>query len=266
MAMTRVATSNLTSYDFLKFAAIVLMVIDHTGHFFYPDDMWFRAIGRLSAPIWLFLIGYARSRDLPWQMWAGALFLMGINFVVGQALLPVYILGSMLLFRMILDPVMGAIKRDPKSLYPVTLVVFFLTLITAQLFEYGAAGFILVMAGYICRNRDEMGFDRARVLVFLIAAAVAHYLANTIFYFPGFSIEQKIFTGAALVFLMMGLGAFAPREYPRLTQNLPRPLVWLVQLGGRWSLELYVFHLTLFMLIALYRGAPGYAFFDFKLW
>lgn len=265
MNLNRGLTSSLTSYDFLKFAAIALMIVDHIGNFFYPEEMWWRVLGRFSAPIWFFLIGYARSRDLPLSMWGGMVFLALINFVCGLSLLPVSILGSMLLFRIILDPVMNHLRRDPKSLYPFAAVIFALTILTAPLFEYGSEGFIIVMAGYLCRNREAMNFDRARVAVFLMLTAFAHYFTSTIIFFTDFEMGQKIVTGLGLVALMLMLGQFRPAEYPVLTKKLPVPLTGLLKLGGRWSLEIYVVHLAALHLLALYNGDPGYALFEFRL-
>ncbi len=264
--MTRVQTPNLTSYDFVKAAALLLMIADHIGYFFFPDDMWWRALGRLSAPIWLFLIGYARSRDLSWQLWGGALVLMAVNFICGIGIFPVYILGSMLLFRLIIDPVMNFLKKDERSLYPVTLVVLALTLITSSLFEYGMEGFIFVMAGYLSRNRLEMGFSHNKLTVFLLVVAFAHYLASTMMFFSSFTLYQEIFIGLAMVGIMLGLGEFRPAEYPRLTGTLPRTATWLLQFFGRWSLEIYVVHLAALHLYALLSGAPGYNLFYFRFW
>jgi peptidoglycan/LPS O-acetylase OafA/YrhL len=259
--MTRVHTSNLTSYDFVKFAAIVLMIVDHIGHFYYPDEMWLRAIGRLSAPIWLFLIGYARTRDLSWHIWAGAGTLIAVDIICGQSPLPLSILGSMILYRLVLDPVMKGIKRNPQGLYPMVAVFFIATILTSQLFEYGTEGFVLVMAGYICRNADAMNFDKGKTAIFLMVAAFVHYLSVIIFFFPNFTLEQKLFTGVGLVALMLALGKFRAAEYPALTSALPRLITWLVQFGGRWSLEIYVAHLAVFHFIALYHGHAEYEIF-----
>ncbi len=32
----------LTAYDLLKTLAIILMVVDHIGAYFFPDQMWWR--------------------------------------------------------------------------------------------------------------------------------------------------------------------------------------------------------------------------------
>ena len=55
--MDKALPKNITSYDLFKTLALVLMIADHIGFYFYPNELWLRAFGRLSAPMWLFLIG-----------------------------------------------------------------------------------------------------------------------------------------------------------------------------------------------------------------
>src|SRR6185503_6836606 len=64
------ASSTSTSYlvdstDWLKAVAIILVSIDHFGYFFMEDDLWWAAFGRLAAPTFFFLVGYAKTRTVP---------------------------------------------------------------------------------------------------------------------------------------------------------------------------------------------------------
>jgi hypothetical protein len=45
----------MSAFD-IKIIAIITMVIDHTGLFFFPQDFLFRIIGRLSFPLFAWLI------------------------------------------------------------------------------------------------------------------------------------------------------------------------------------------------------------------
>src|SRR6516165_5689746 len=51
--------------DWLKTAAIVLVAVDHIGYFFMEDDTWWSVFGRLAAPTFFFLMGYAQTRAIP---------------------------------------------------------------------------------------------------------------------------------------------------------------------------------------------------------
>ena len=58
--------------DWLKAAAIVLVSVDHFGYFFMEDDIWWSAFGRLAAPIFFFLLGFAQARTVPLRwIWLG---------------------------------------------------------------------------------------------------------------------------------------------------------------------------------------------------
>lgn len=63
-------TKQLPSYKvldgtMLKLIAMICMVFDHVGDNFFPDQVWMRAIGRISMPLFAFCIseGFAHTRD-----------------------------------------------------------------------------------------------------------------------------------------------------------------------------------------------------------
>lgn len=49
----------------LKLIALITMIIDHVGAVFFPDVIWLRYIGRISMPIYAFLLsqGYRHTHD-----------------------------------------------------------------------------------------------------------------------------------------------------------------------------------------------------------
>src|SRR6185369_17314261 len=58
--------------DWLKTAAIISVSVGHFGYFFIEDDRWWSVVGRLAAPTFFFLMGYARSRTIPLNwIWLG---------------------------------------------------------------------------------------------------------------------------------------------------------------------------------------------------
>ena len=99
MSVAKALPREITSYDLLKTFAVVIMLIDHIGAYFFPEVLWWRAIGRIGFPIWFFLVGHASGRDLPFKLWGSALLLVGANFVTGMAIFPLNALVTIILIR-----------------------------------------------------------------------------------------------------------------------------------------------------------------------
>ena len=60
--------------DWLKTAAIILVSVGHFGYFFMEDDLWWSVFGRLAAPTFFFLMGYAQTRTVPLHwIWLGVI-------------------------------------------------------------------------------------------------------------------------------------------------------------------------------------------------
>lgn len=262
--MSRNLPQNLTSYDFLKTAAMVLMIIDHLSYYFFPDMLWLRCLGRLSAPMWLFLIGYARSRDFSARMWIGIFALAFTNFMVGAAVLPLSILATMLVARALLDPMMAYVRKTPSLLYPFSFVFVGMTLVTTSFLEYGSEVMLIVMLGYMVRHGDDLPFDKSQILQFALVAAMVHAFFQAFIFFS-LSTPQMLFVVASQVALFVALRHFPAAEYPKLTAAMPRFVTFFFQLCGRRSLELYVLHLILFRFVALGMGVEGLSPFNFHI-
>jgi hypothetical protein len=254
---------DITSYDLVKSAAVLLMIGDHIGAYFAPQDLWWRAFGRLCVPAWFFLIGYARSRDMGPRMWAGMAFLLLMNFAVGYPILPVNILGAMLVMRFFIDPVMGRAVRGQTEFWGAMATMFFLAIPTGMLVEYGSLGIILAGFGWLARRQDEIPDGRRFAWQALFFSLFSYILYQFMDF--GFRDSQTIFmaTGSALV--MAGLFCFRPQTYPALTARLPSPVVSFIRLLGRRSLEIYVLHLTIFKIAGLLLFPDRFHLFHFQL-
>ena len=87
----------VTYLDILKTVAIILMIIDHIGYYFFPENYWFRAIGRACVPVWFFLIGYANTRELPNRLLIAALILALADLILFQRVFSLNILVSFII-------------------------------------------------------------------------------------------------------------------------------------------------------------------------
>lgn len=257
--------SAITSYDWLKTLAVLLMLVDHTGYYFFPEDNWWRVVGRLCVPLWFFLIGYARSRDLDKRILVGALILTFADYAAGHYFIPVNILFSMLIIRIILDPVMQFCTKGLEALAFTGLVVLLFALPSTMLFEYGFLGVMLAMLGWLMRHRDDpdsMGEMTPGMMWIFVAFA---YLSFVVL--QGISFEFSRYQHMALAVGALGsfwlVMNFQPRTYPALTEKLG-PFAALLRFGGRRTLEIYVGHLILFKLLGVFLDPERFHPFTFK--
>lgn len=240
---------DLTSYDFVKAYAVLLMVVDHIGMYFYPEELWLRVIGRLCVPVWFFLIGYARSRDIGPTMWGGAILLMATDVLTGANVFPLNILVTMMALRLVIDPVMAQAKKSPAHLWFVAGALFLLVIPTGLFVEYGTEGLIMALFGYVIRHREELPQIKSQLDYFMVFCFLAFCVVE---YFAfGFSGAQFGVLFVGIFTVMAGLYHFKPATYPGLTARMPGPVRAGIQLLGRHSLEVYVFHLMLFGVVGM---------------
>ena len=138
--------NGLTSYC-LKLLAAATMVIDHIGVVFYPDDDWFRIVGRISFPlfVWLLVQGEAHTKDV----WQYGLRLAALG-LVSQPLYQM-VLGAdrpNILFQLLLGLVCLRLARNFPHfvllIWPLGAVVAWLTDVS-----YGVYGIaLMVMTDY----------------------------------------------------------------------------------------------------------------------
>ena len=249
--MSKVATRNLTSYDFLKSVALALMIVDHLGYYFYPDQEWFRVFGRMCVPIWFFLIGYARSRDVGPALWAGMAILVLADGFAGIPLLPLNIIGSILVLRLTLDPLMRIALTRAWGIWLVAAGAIALYLPSTALWEYGTEIYIMAICGYLLRRRQERTLADPALADRFFAFSCASFIVVEAISF-GFDGPQKIVLAAGTSMVGYILYIFRPAEYLRTTASLPAPAGAALRFTGRHTLFLYVVHLLVFKALAVW--------------
>ncbi len=257
---SKVSTLNLTSYDLLKSFALLLMILDHVGYFFYPENEWFRVVGRASMPIWLFLVGYAKSRDLSKPLWIGAGILILSNFIFGGGIFPLNILVTIIFVRLLLDRTALLTFRNYEMCLYGGFVISSLVVGTYILSEYGTIALLFAMFGYLARNKEAVNLSNSMQMAF-IAYTVAFYALSQIVIF-GFekTAAQAMVVGIGAVSLM--LYHFKAGEVPVIQEKLPGFVISALQFGGRYTMEIYVIHLILFKLVACIYGFQHWAWFQ----
>lgn len=265
--MKRIMSKNfpleITTYDLLKSVAVILMIIDHTGAYLFPDQEWWRVFGRLCVPMWFFLIGYAKTRSVPWSWYIGALILVIANMVVGLFIFPLSVLGTMIFIRFALDPIIKLSLANQRYLYTTCAILFFLAIPSDHIFEYGTQGLIIAMFGYFVRNKESLphkDFTTNFMVFSFITFALFQYISF------GFATVSMVFMGLGLAIVFCFLLSFKGQTLPELSLGMPIWLKGLIQVLGRHTLEIYVVHLLILKFAALYLGKEQFGLFEFTLY
>ena len=247
----------ITSYDLLKALAVALMIVDHLGFYFYPDILWLRIIGRLSPPIWFFLIGYAHRRDVSRILWAGALILTISGLAAGQSLFPLNILFMLGLARLAIDSVMKRALRRYETLGGMALALFLFSFLGNAILEYSTIGLLFAMLGYLRRHKDELTITKGMAALFAGGAGLAYVLSQ----WP----LMPMMTTLQLLTLAGGLVAvlFILFNFKLLSWNGFRILRPVFHLLGRHTLAIYVVHLLAFQALAMALYPVRFGLFEF---
>jgi hypothetical protein len=252
--------------DWLKAAAIILVLVDHFGYFFMEDDLWWSVLGRFAAPIFFFLVGYAKSRTIPLH-WIGlgvALTLLDSANADWEWVAP-NILLSFVLIRFAFRYLPRLVQRYPWISVAFLVAVLIAVLpIAAQLVDYGAEGWLWALFGLLHRqyvdgrsaakvgglslppqaNKHTLGL--LRLLTCAVAAVVYVWQEQLEFEFP--QTELIIFilgVGVMSVILCLfvrGRSRFQP----------PEMIAAVLRFIGRHTLEIYAISLAASEIIVLF--------------
>ncbi len=229
-----------STHDVIKALAITIMIVDHVGTFFFPEDLWWRAVGRTGFPIWFFLAGYARpGKGLGYEIIILAFLMLLADFYASEPLTPVNALFSIIICRLFIASYYQKSRDWGDYVIFLSLGAVFL-FPSLFLFEYGLQAILFAMSGYLVRHekKEAVPFIWISFLIF-IAVQV-------------FSFDFK-FTPAQFVFMTL-VTALVVHRLSRFRlvflDNIPKALAVPVNAMGRNSLYIYFVHFVLFVLVS----------------
>ncbi len=139
--------------DWLKATAIILVAVDHFGYFFMEDDRWWSVFGRLAAPTFFFLMGYAQTRTVPLRwIWLGIILTLLESWNANWTWAAPNILLSFALIRSARPYVQILLQRRGWTAFAflVSALVAVLS-ISAKLVDYGSEGWLWALFG-LCQR------------------------------------------------------------------------------------------------------------------
>ena len=135
----------------------MLVVVDHVGYFFIDDDHWWSVFGRMAAPSFFFLVGYARTRAVPLQwIFLGVLLTLLDSSNNGWSWVAPNILLSFSLIRFARPHAQHLVQRYGMAAYAISAAVLVALLpIAAKVFDYGTEGWLWALLGMAQRMRAD---------------------------------------------------------------------------------------------------------------
>jgi hypothetical protein len=242
--------TGFNSHDILKLIAISATVCGHTGYFFIPDEPMLRVYGRLSMPIFLFLVGYSTNYKFSKTLlnWGIGLSLVRIACSplplneMWQEAFPLNILFSVMFARMWL----GWIENKnylPQYMFTMCFLLCCAWVPAKLVMDYGTAAFMFSLAGWIARNGAK-NFENT--LTFITIFAFHGYTQLQLFEFDP---TQKVIFAAemallAWLFFNFKMKKRAKKEGPAAFYTIPLLFI------ARNSMVIYALHVAAFTIIA----------------
>ena len=252
--------------DWLKTAAIILATVDHVGYFFMEDDRWWSVFGRLAAPAFFFLLGYAQTRTVPLRWISlGVILTLLDSWNHDWIWVAPNILLSLALVRLARPYVQILLQRHAWIAFILLAsALVAVSPIAAHIVDYGAEGWLWALFGLCQRlyvddrsaddwNAAARGLPPAtantktsalmRLVACLLAAVVYVWQEQAEFSFPW--VQFAIFV-LGVGILSAGLCLFLRSRSPI---QPPEAVSRVLRFIGRHTLELYAIPLAGFELI-----------------
>jgi len=245
--------------DWLKTAAIMMVLIGHFGYFFLEDPDWWSVFGRMAAPVFFFMLGYANSRTIPFRwIWLGVILTLLDSWNNNWHWMAPNILFSMALIRLARPQVKTLLLRFHWVAFILLAgVLVFLLPFTEDIVDYGAEGWLWALFGlsqriYVDgRSRagttikanspaDNLipGIGLMRLLACLVAAIVYVWQEQLVFLFTQTQLTVVVI-GVCLVSLALCLFVRGPSKI-----QPPKPIAFGLHFIGWHTLEIYVIQLA----------------------
>ena len=248
--------------DWLKTAAIILVLVDHFGYFFMEDDLWWSVLGRLAAPTFFFLIGYARTHSLPVH-WIGlGVFLTLLDsWNSDWSWVAPNILLSFALIRITSPYVQTFVRNYGWIAFAIVGTALFAMLpLTGKIVDYGAEGWLWALVGLYQRlyvdgrsatdgdgmvlrsvpltNVITKNAGLMRLLACVIAAVAYIWQEQIEFSFPPIPFAVFI-VGVGLLSISLCLFLRGPSRI-----QPPKAIAGVMGFIGRHTLEIYAIQLA----------------------
>jgi hypothetical protein len=237
---------NITAYDLFAFT-VVCMITTHAAQYFLPLQ-FLQLPGRIAAPIFIISVGYNVGHKLSKSIWAAAIFIFVLDTILLGAFRANFLI-ALILIRLCIEPLMLWALKNKVRFWGLFTLCIILYLPTNIIISHGTLSILLAMAGWMSRNRDTVPKNIVKPQEYFIYAYIVY--ATCIQFWYEFTVLEFIvfFIGSSYVFfLMYNFRDLIVNSLKRKPRDLIEKINFFL---GHKSLQIYVFHWTLFKLIFL---------------
>ncbi len=225
----------VNTHDLVKVLATIVMIIDHIGLYFADNSDWFRIVGRLAAPLFFMLVGASGAYHQKKDIIIYAFVLMGFQYYLKGFIPLLNILFNFIIIKYLLNKFDFA-KLNEIAIY---LLIMFLSLANIFLFdivEYGTLGLLFAIYPALLRKKHPLA-DTWLLITVLFYGLMCFSAYNETQYHQ--ALVVAVFTS---MFLICKFYSFKKLQIKNR----------FILLISRYSLPIYVWHLTLFRVIGVY--------------
>lgn len=182
----------------LKIIAVVTMLVDHVGFLFFPEEEILRIIGRVSFPLFAFLIaeGFIKTKDVKEYLKRLSIFavISQVPFFFFERVAGLSGIHLNILFTLALGVLTLLVITKVRNL-PIKIlgVLALLALAYFGNFSYGVYGVLSILGSYLFLKNRKAGIPVLSILPFLETARL--FLVNIFFlqFFAVFSLVPIYF-------------------------------------------------------------------------
>ncbi|MGV2432738.1 MAG UNVERIFIED_CONTAM: conjugal transfer protein TraX [Rickettsiaceae bacterium] len=202
--------------DLLKLLALVIMLVDHFGLYFDPENIWIRVIGRFAAPIFAFYAGYNFHGRIRHMIWVYGVLLILAHYIVLDIFMS-NILVSIAFGQLYLSYAGNAILQSESRFLRHFLAMIILTPITYQFIDYGTLAIAFMQVGYLVANKKA---DKGHLLFAIMCLAIFNQYLVMYDTIPLF-LSALLFVLLSYIFLASNMhNSSIPVKLTSITRNI----------------------------------------------
>lgn len=229
---------DLTTIHVIKSLAVLVMLVDHVGAFFYPEVGLYRAIGRVGFPVWFFYAGVTALRASGSHLISAASLLQFGLLTLTPSLLPLNALFSIWVSQSIARKV-SSFELSLLKLTLLTALFGFLLFPTLFLWQYGSVAIVFSISGIFYAKGDR------KLSKILLALGVALFLPWQIWLSVSMTGLQKLACSLGTIIVVVGVYRIERRTL-HAPAALSKPVKWVSQN----TLGIYFVHYLAFSYLA----------------